>query len=113
MAKTVLVPIDFSAADGPTTACAADLARELGADLVLLHVEAPDPGFIGYEAGPQSVRDSVARSIQGNARTLHEVRDQLRAGGLPVECLLIQGPTVEKIVDEARRLAADYIVIGS
>lgn len=110
---TILVPVDFSLAEQPVTACAAELARQLHAKLVLLHVEAPDPGFVGYQVGPQSVRESVARSIQGDAQALHAMRDRLREQGRDVESLLIQGPTVEKIVEEAGRLKADYIVMGS
>ncbi len=113
MTGTILVPIDFSAAEPAITDCAAVLAKGLAAKIVLLHVEAPEPAFVGYEAGPQSVRDSVARSIHGNGQALHAVRDRLRAQGLSVESLLIQGSTAEKIVDEAGRLNAEYIVIGS
>jgi len=113
MAKTILVPIDFSPAEPTIIACAASLAAALPAQIVLLHVEAPEPAFIGYEPGPQTVRDSVAQSIRGSSKALHAVRDRLRSEGLSVESLLIQGPTAEKIVDEARRLNADYIVLGS
>jgi nucleotide-binding universal stress UspA family protein len=113
MKKTVLVPIDFSLAEPAVTACAVGLAKALQAHIVLLHVEAPEPGFMGYEAGPQTVRDSVARSIHGNAQALHKIRDRLRGAGVEVDSLLIQGPTVEKIVDEAKRLRADFIVAGS
>ncbi len=113
MKKVLLVPVDFSAAEAAVTACAEGLAKALNAQIVLLHVEAPEPGFVGYEPGPQTVRDSVARSIHGNAQALHKIRDRLRVEGLEVESLLIQGPTVEKIVDEAKRLKAAYIVVGS
>jgi nucleotide-binding universal stress UspA family protein len=113
MSKIVLVPVDFSVGEPAVTACAATLAKSMKAELVLLHVEAPEPAFVGYEAGPQTVRDSVARSIHKNADALHEIRDRLRDEGLKVESLLIQGPTVEKIVAEAVRLEADYIVVGS
>jgi nucleotide-binding universal stress UspA family protein len=110
---TILVPVDFSPAEQAVTACAVELAKRLHAKLILLHVEAPQPDFVGYQAGPQSVRDAVARSIHGNAQTLHALRDRLRGQTSEVECLLIQGPTVEKIVDESARLKADYIVMGS
>lgn len=109
----ILVPVDFSPAEQAVTSCAEDLARRLRAKVVLLHVEAPEPDFIGYQVGPQSVRDAVARSVHGDAQTLHALRDRLREQGRDVESLLIQGPTVEKIVSEAVRLEADYIVMGS
>ncbi len=110
---TILVPVDFSPAEQAVMACATELAKRLHAKLVLVHVEAPEPDFVGYQVGPQSVREAVARSIHGDAQTLHALRDRLREQGRDVESLLIQGPTVEKIVEEAERLNADYIVMGS
>lgn len=110
---TILVPVDFSSVEHAVTACAAELAKRLRAKLILVHVEAPDPEFVGYQVGPQSVREAVARSIHGDAQALHALRDLLRNQGLDVDSLLIQGPTVDKIVDEAERLKADYIVMGS
>jgi nucleotide-binding universal stress UspA family protein len=89
------------------------LAKRAGARVVLLHVEPPEPAFIGYEAGPQSVRDNVARGIRENDGRLHELRDRLRKKKIEAECLLIQGPAVEKILEESERLKAAYVVIGS
>ena len=37
----------------------------------------------------------------------------LRSDGLDAEALLVQGPTTATILDEARRLNADIIVMGS
>lgn len=110
---TILVPVDFSTAEQAVITCAADLAKQLRAKLVLLHVEAPGGDFVRFQAEPQSVRGAVARSIHGNAQTLHALRDRLREQGRDVDCLLTQGPTVDKIIDEAAKLNADYIVIGS
>lgn len=111
--KTILAAIDFS----DTTACvlerAEELARATDSELHLLHVEAPEPDFAGYEAGPQHVRDGVAQSIVRHHEDMQQLRDALQSRGIKVHGHVIQGPTIEKILSEAERLNADLIVTGS
>jgi len=111
--KTILVPLDFSHASEPIMAVVQEVAPSLGARAVLLHVEPPDPAFVGFEAGPQHVRDIVAHEAKANHERLHDVQEGLQGGGVDTEVLLIQGPTVEKILSEADRLGADMIIMGS
>jgi nucleotide-binding universal stress UspA family protein len=113
VAETVLVPIDLSEVSARVVDGAGDLAQRIGAGVVLLHVEPPDPAFVGYEVGPKSVRDSVAQDIRKDDERLHALRDRLRAKSVDAESLLIQGPAVEKILEESERIDAGYIVIGS
>ncbi len=111
--KNVLVPIDFSDVTERVIEEAQTLCEALGAKLWLVHVAAPDPDFVGYDGGPQSVRDSVAQHLREEHRDLQQRAEALRAGGLDVVALLIQGPTVDTILGEAKRLDADMIVMGS
>lgn len=113
MGGTVLVPVDLSAASDGVVDQAAALARAMGAGAVLLHVEPPDPAFLGYAAGPQNVRDEVAHKVRQDDARLHSLRDRMHAAGVEVDCLLTQGPTVDKILSESDRLDATYIVVGS
>lgn len=111
--KTILVPVDFSDVTARVIAAAESLARAYSARLILLHISEPEPDFVGFEPGPMSVRTSVARDVQKEHRKL----DQLRAGISPdlgeVLALHIQGPLVDKIIDEAAKQNADAIVMGS
>jgi len=109
----VLVPVDLSAVSGQVVDGATQLARQLGADVVLLHVEPPDPAFLGYEVGPKTVRDALAKDIQKDDDRLHTFRDRMRHHDIEAECLLIQGPFVDKVIEESERLNVDYVVIGS
>lgn len=111
--STLLVPIDFSDITPTVMSHTEILAESLNAEVYLLHVEAPDPDFVGYEVGPDTVRDSVAEGIHSDKHAIHRLRDDLRSKNLRVESLTIQGGTVAKIVEEAIRLQADYIVMGS
>jgi nucleotide-binding universal stress UspA family protein len=111
--KNILVPVDFSEITEPVVATARALAQAFSAKLWLLHVAAPDPDFVGYDVGPQSVRDQVASHLREEHRDLQEEAVRLRDGGVEAVALLIQGPTVEKILAEAERIGADLIVLGS
>ena len=111
--KIILVPVDFSDATDAVTARAAGLAQALQAQLILLHVAAPQPDFVGYEPGPQSVRDTVAKHLHEEHRQLQELEKKTAGKGVEVTSLLIQGYTAEKILKECERLKPELIVMGS
>jgi len=111
--KKLLAALDFSEVTDEVVREAAALAETFGAELTVIHVAAPDPDFVGYEAGPDTVRDTRAGELRGEHRKLQEIADGLRERGIPTKALLIQGPTVEKILDEAEQAGANTIVIGS
>ena len=111
--KTILVPVDFSDVTPKVTEQAETLARTFGARLVLLHVSEPEPDFVGFEPGPVSVRTSVAQDFRKEHQQLDTLRTRVSNDGVEVLALHIQGPLVEKILDEADAQSADLIVIGS
>jgi hypothetical protein len=57
------------------------LAKAFQAEVCLIHVEEPEPDFVGYEPGPQYVRDTEAANIRLHGRELHEIRDRFAARG--------------------------------
>lgn len=111
--KTVLAALDFSDVSDRVVDTAASLARVYGAVLYLLHVEPPEPDFVGYEPGPQHVREMVAAEAIRHFKEEHTLRDRLRATGIEVHSLVIQGIADEKILDEAEKMNADLIVVGT
>ena len=111
--QNILAAVDLSPISERVIECAAEIASGQDARLWLVHVAAPDPDFAGYEAGPQEVRDQVASTMQREHRALQQHAEALRTRGLDATALSIQGPTTEKIVEEAQHLEADLIVVGS
>jgi len=109
----ILAAVDFSEVSEQVLANAEKLARAQGARLTLLHVAAPAPEFVGYETGPQSVRDGRAKSLREEHSTLQQQAARLRERGLDAHALVVEGPNVETILREARRLASTTIVLGS
>jgi nucleotide-binding universal stress UspA family protein len=109
----ILAAVDFSPVSDAVVTRAAALARAFSARLVILHVAAPDPDFVGYEAGPQTVRDTRAHTLRREHRDLQQRAADLRQEGIDAEALLVQGPTVDTIAEQVRRLEADLVVVGS
>ena len=111
--RNILVAVDFSDVTPALVQVSGEIARAMGAELCLVHAAAPDPDFVGYEAGPESVRKNVARGIHGEHEAIRELENRLREGGLSVKSMLVRGPAAEKVLAESDRLKADLIVIGS
>ena len=111
--KTILVPVDFSDITTEVVETARKFAAAFEGRVVILNVAEPEPDFVGFEAGPPSVRVATARDYKLERQRLDEIKTRLLSGGSDVTALHIQGPIVEKILHEAGEQQADLIIIGS
>lgn len=111
--KTILTAVDFSDVTKALVTQTQIMAQAFGATVYLVHVEAPNPDFVGYDGGPQHVRDEAAVIAGAHHEAIHRLRDDLRGAGIEAHGIVIQGPTIDKLLDEASRLQADLIVVGS
>jgi nucleotide-binding universal stress UspA family protein len=110
--QTVLACIDLTAQSAAVLACARNLTPP-GGQLVLLHVAAPDPDFVGYDVGPPTVRDQVAKELRAEHRAVQALAATLEHSGLNVTPLTVQGVVVERILEHATRMQVDLIVLAS
>lgn len=110
--KNILVPIDMDGQAEVLIAKAAELAIALNAKIWLMHIAAPDPDFVGYEVGPQYIRDSRAEELREEHRQLQRYAEELKNDGINAEGLLIQGGTTEMIMEESQKLDIDLIITG-
>src|SRR5215218_10160066 len=111
--KPILVPIDFSDITKKVVDAAVYLAAPFGSKIVLLHISEPEPEFVGFEPGPQSVRAGVAQDFRAEHQRLDEVKQAVAVAGMEALALHIQGPIVQKLLEEADEHKADMIVVGS
>lgn len=109
----ILAAVDFSSVSEHVLQHAEHLARAQGGRLTLLHVAAAPPEFVGYDAGPQSVRENRAKTLRKEHTALQQHAANLRGHGLDVHALVVEGPSVETILRESRRLGATMIIMGS
>ncbi|MBT3201782.1 MAG: universal stress protein [Phycisphaerales bacterium] len=113
MSKSILAAIDFSDTTDAVIAKAVELTQAFGGKLWLIHTAVPEPDFVGYEVGPEYIRDSAARHLREEHKMLGEYQEKLRTDGVDVTAMLIPGEPIEMILQEAEQLEADWIVLGS
>jgi nucleotide-binding universal stress UspA family protein len=113
MTNNILALIDFSSICESIVKRAGELAKFYDAKCWLIHVAAPDPDFVGYDVGPQYIRDSIADELKEEHTKLEAFKDQLSKEGVNCEMLLIQGQINPTILGEIKKLNIDMVVLGS
>ena len=109
--NNILVAVDFDEPVGTLLTYAEDLAEKFNSKIWLLHVTDPEPDFVGYEPGPQYIRDIKAEEYRDEHRSLQALCDTFVNKDIDAEALLIQGSTVEMILKEAEDLQADLMIV--
>ena len=111
--KNIVVAIDFSQITPEIITQAETLAQAFQSKLWLIHIAEPEPDFVGFKTGPQPKRDRWAQEFRKEHQQIQDLAEELRQKGLDTVALLTQGSTVETILTEAKKLAADLIIVGS
>jgi nucleotide-binding universal stress UspA family protein len=109
----ILIAVDFSEMTDKIIDATKAIALKTNSFLWLIHVVQPEPDFIGYEVGPPSQRHIIAQKFQEEHVHLQEVAKSMKKDGFNVTPLLVQGPTIETILNEADKLTVDMIITGS
>lgn len=109
----LLVALDLSEPTELIVDKAEALAKEMSAQVWILHNAEPAPDVLEFRADPKTARDSLAQKFHREHRQIQDIAKRLRKGGLNATALLVHGPTVETILKEAADLDVDMIVAGS
>lgn len=110
--KNILVAIDLEKNEEPLLDYATEIAKKFTAKVWLVHIAAPEPDFVGYDVGPQYIRDTLAEELRKEHKELHEYAVALNKKGVEADGLLVQGATVEMIMAESEKLNIDLIILG-
>jgi len=111
--KNILVAVDMEKGDQMLLDQAAALAAKFEAKVWIVHVAAPEPDFVGFDAGPIYVRKTLANELRNEHKALHSYSEALQAKHIQAESLLVQGPTVQTIFDEVEKLSTDLLILGA
>jgi len=110
---TIVVAVDLSEVSKKMLEAVRSVPRTEGGKVFVVHVAEPDPEFVGWDAGPGVVRDQVAAGFRRERDAVEEMAEALREDGIDAVGLVVQGATVETILDEVGRRQADLLVVGS
>jgi nucleotide-binding universal stress UspA family protein len=109
--RRILVATDFAESAERARACAVQLARRHGAELVLLHVYMDLPAYPEITAGQvEAIYEEQRRWIDS---ALERRARSARSEGLLARALLRTGPAASTIADTAREEGADLLVVGT
>jgi nucleotide-binding universal stress UspA family protein len=111
--KKILVPVDFSEPSTRALDAAADLAKDYGAALTIVHVY--EPLAIAVPEGYQLfTEDQLNRMFEELQRELAEQQRRAELAGAPrVDTELLHGFAVTEIQNFAQQCNFDLIVMGT
>lgn len=111
--RNILAAVDFDDTANKVLSYGQSMAEKFGAKLWIVHVAAPDPDFVGYAPGPQYIRDTQADELRGDHKKLQDLCDRFIGTSVEAEALLIQGSTVETLLEEVNKLEVDLLIVGT
>lgn len=112
--RVIVHATDFSPASRAAFSKAVELARNAGAQLVLLHVRSPVTLLVAdaYVA-PQAYEQLDRASLDAARKQITRLVQTAKKRGVRVKGLIVEGVAHEQILRAARRAKADMIVLGS
>jgi universal stress protein A len=110
--EKILAPIDFSAASEQAVEYAERLAGEFHAELILLHVLEPLSPLL-FAALPTASAFSEKEMVKAEKHLHLQVGHARKAGVLDAKGVLRTGVATHEIVEAAKELDVDLIVIAS
>ena len=110
MLERILVPVDFSDCSLDALEYAAVVAQQAKASLLLLHVLEPVSYGLDFTLGHSRTREQV-REIW--TKRLEELASSLMVTQVPVKSQLRGGHPADSILDSAKTLPCDLIVMGT
>jgi len=118
----ILVAIDLKTGTDRLVAEARRYGQAFNATVNILHVVEPDPTFVGYikaddleeQDKVDPVREPHAEDLRAEHRHTQNYGAILRQNGVRVDrTLTVQGPALTIILEEARKLNSDLLILGS
>ncbi len=112
--KQIVAAIDFSDAGQPVVKAAEKLARAFNESLHLVHVVEAEPTYAAYGFSPDdfpAIQEVQAESLVRSERKLEEIAASIGVKG--VEVKVLQGQPLHCILEYAKEVDADMLVLGS
>jgi universal stress protein A len=110
--RKILVPTDFSPASGKSLSYALRFAEGLNSEITLLHVLEPEtPLTLAGRPAATAFSEEELADAEAGLRALADLANT--AGGARAKSILRTGVATHEIVEAAKELDVDLIVIGT
>lgn len=111
--KKIILPVDFSDSSNKLVDYAINFAKDINAEIALIHVAATDIGFVIGDMGFQYFPEVEENEIKYELKELNKLEQKVSAQGINCTHILKQGIAGDTILEFADSQNADYIVVGS
>lgn len=112
--KRILVPVDFSNTTDEVVAAAARMARRLDWPMTLLNVAPREPDMFGTQILRREVKAPAPEDVAEDFDALQALARRARESeGVECDARMVRGTPVATIIDEARRLEVELIIMGA
>ena len=111
--KKIILPVDFSDSSNKLVDYAILFAKDINAEIYLIHVAATDIGFVIADMGFQYFPEVEENEIKYELKELNKLQERVVSQGIPCNHILKQGVAGDTILEFAESQNGDYIVVGS
>jgi nucleotide-binding universal stress UspA family protein len=115
--KKILAPVDFSEASMEAMRAAMEIAKDVDAEVHLMHVIAPHRTFIPLplESNAEQTRELAreAAMVQQAEEELARIRNDEFGDSNKVHTYAVVGHPVQKLIDYAKEQTIDLIVVAT
>lgn len=111
--KKIILPVDFSDSSNTLVDFAVGFAKDINADIALIHVASSDIGFVIGDMGFQYFPEVEENEIKFELKELNKLEQRIISQGVNCTHILKQGIAGDTILEFAEEKNADYIVVGS
>lgn len=111
--KTILTAVDFSSATRGVMNVALDLARTSGGRIVLFHAVQHPVITTDYGLTAEMLQETIAANQAAARSQITHLENSIEDKGVPVSSRLVTGFPAGNILEQASKLRASYIVLGS
>ena len=112
--KTIVVAVDFSDVTESVMDTATRLARALDESLHLVHVVEAEPTYAAYGFSPDefpAMHEIMEESVLRSEKKLSAMAEETGIAG--VEAVVLEGPVLHTLLEYAKGVGADMLVLGS
>jgi len=111
--KTIAVPIDFSEVAPIVAEWAKEIAKKLGAKLILINVVEDISAFEGISTDVKTLQELEKTLLEGAEEYMRNFLSKYFSDFANVKSVIVKGKVVEKIIQVAKENEVDLIVIGT
>ena len=111
--KTILCPVDFSDPSRTALEHAEKLAREIDAELVVVHVVIPALYPVAFGAVPTGAPQVTQAATDAAAESLERLMDELKERGTRCRYMVETGTPARRITELVKEQGIDLVVMGT